>query len=204
MGSAPSLSADRPSDEWRAAFVYVPADDVPLIRANGFKCARRLYEDTGRLDTSKYEPQMQSALEKYGKELRSRFQTSDVKEQVLAYLDWRSDLPNASNAFYFMHAPVPQAVQEKLAERRGWDVRGMTLLRTWYNPRRVAVENIGGYADAYAWPRLKWESVWNKALDTDASLWLEGIPHAMFVPQGGMIPFEKFHILKRKWGNTHK
>jgi hypothetical protein len=199
------FSAIRVSDEWRAAYVYVPKDRLASIRTHGLLSVRRLYELTGEIDMDKYKSQFRAALDKYGDEMTnspafakardSKLKSKRKQLQILAYLDWRSDLPNGSSAIYFLHAPVPRDQRRAIKKQRGWDLNDMVLLQTYYNPRSVPTESINGKADEHS----DWTVLWRDSLVEHAGnepvLWLEGIPHAMFVPPQGMIPFEFFNVL---------
>jgi hypothetical protein len=188
--------------------MYVPQEHLPSIKASGYMSVRRLYESTGVMDTKKYSRQMKGAIDKYGKELtdtvafRAASAEPDKKKrkrlQILAYLDWRSDLPHGSCAVYFLYDPVPndRRTRQAVLAQRGWNVDKMVLMRVYYCSTRVAVETINGDGPSSA---SEWIEIWKKSILANkyktSVLWLDGIPHGMFVPPGGLIPFDLFDML---------
>jgi hypothetical protein len=203
MGASPTRE--------RRVYAYVPTDQVASVRRLGYLSARAQVDGLGGANERelvvKYAHQLAAARrDQQFREWRVLQERRGQRELdwTLDYLDWRDETTErGSLAVYFLFAPVPPEVTPLvLADpaRRGL-LLGRTLV-SWKLPPRarvalVAARGHAGSPDAFfGRPPAYWAQKWRGSLATgsDESLWLEGIPHGYYIPEGGRVPPEAIAV----------
>jgi hypothetical protein len=203
MGGSSSSS----SQHTFTAYVYVPLADVVNIKRNGYWSARTQIEKAPLMGSGlvlKYAKQLKAARRMKNCEpptLLQYFEEQDVVtpvEETLAYLRWRlmPEVEDGDKAIYFLFAPIPESVQ---VYARPF-LRGRELLEIQV-PCDAALYLIANHEHNYTPKQLRsfsnkqWTKIWHEEMERAPvgsaeyadRLWLENIPHALFVPPEGLV-----------------
>lgn len=185
-------------------YMYILKDELDSIKQHGYLSVFAQKNKFGKLPQNvinKYKDQMADASMKYF-DLKKRIENRNIDDQVIEYLDWRmeEDIPinqHGSSAIYVLYYPIPNEldiinyvtkVRHFATDRILLSTVTTSILYPIPPDALIPMEQYNS--------RKYWVDKWHEQMniDTPNPLWLQGIPHAYFFPDNGLIPFNEIKV----------